>query len=110
MAKAAVYYNGQLAGVLSRSVKEDYHFIYDSSYIADPAMPPISLSFPKSKKEYQANYLFPFFDGLLTEGINKDIQCRLLKIDENDDFTRLLKTAGGDTIGAISIKELKDDL
>lgn len=35
-----------------------------------------------------------FFFGLLSEGINKDIQCRLLKIDEDDDFTRLIQTAG----------------
>ena len=29
----------------------------------------------------------------------------LLKIDEADDFTRLIKTAGEDTIGAITVKE-----
>jgi len=52
--------------------------------------------------------LFSFFSGLLSEGINKDIQCRLLKIDENDDFTRLLKTAGEDTIGAITVKAITD--
>ena len=37
------------------------------------------------------------------------MQCRLLKIDENDDFTRLIKTAGEDTIGAITVKELKEN-
>jgi serine/threonine-protein kinase HipA len=50
--------------------------------------------------------LFPFFYGILSEGVNKDIQCRLLKIDEQDDFTRLLETAGEDTIGAITIKKI----
>jgi serine/threonine-protein kinase HipA len=42
--------------------------------------------------------------------VNKDIQCRLLRIDENDDFTRLLQTAGDDTIGAITVKPADDDL
>jgi serine/threonine-protein kinase HipA len=50
--------------------------------------------------------LFAFFQGLLAEGINKDIQCRLLKIDENDDFLRLLQTAGNDTIGAVTVKAM----
>ena len=52
--------------------------------------------------------LFPFFYGLLSEGINKDIQCRLYKIDENDDFTRLLLTAREDTIGSITVKAEDD--
>jgi serine/threonine-protein kinase HipA len=51
--------------------------------------------------------LFPFFYGLLSEGTNKEIQSKLLKIDENDDFTRLIKTAENDTIGAITIKEIR---
>jgi hypothetical protein len=29
-----------------------------------------------------------------------------LKIDENDDFTRLLKTANTETIGVITVREL----
>jgi serine/threonine-protein kinase HipA len=51
--------------------------------------------------------LFPFFYGLLAEGENKDMQCRILKIDENDSFTRLLKTASEDTIGGVIVKEIK---
>jgi serine/threonine-protein kinase HipA len=59
---------------------------------------------PKGQQVYQRKDLFPFFFGLLAEGINKNIQCRLLRIDEDDNFTRLLKTAGEDTIGGITIK------
>jgi serine/threonine-protein kinase HipA len=40
--------------------------------------------------------------------MNKDIQCRLLKIDQEDDFTRLISTAGKETIGAITVKALND--
>jgi HipA-like protein len=50
--------------------------------------------------------MFPFFSGLLAEGLNKQIQCRMLKIDEQDDFTRLIKTATTETIGAITLKQV----
>jgi HipA-like protein len=110
MPGAHVYYNGTLAGRLVKNNAEDYRFVYDSIYFADAKMPAISLTLPKARQEHQSDQLFSFFSGLLTEGINKDIQCRLLKIDENDDFTRLLKTTGEDTIGAITIKEMTDDV
>ena len=106
MAKAKVYNNNVLAGYLEKAAPGDYRFTYEGSYLADPAHPSISLTLPKTHQEYRENALLPFFAGLLAEGINKDIQCRLLKIDEEDEFTRLLKTAGEDTIGAITIKEI----
>ena len=106
MAKAGVYNNGVLAGILEKTADDHYSFTYSEDYFVNRDKPSISLSFPKTKKHYEATELFPFFYGLLAEGINKDIQCRLLKIDENDDFTRLIKTAGEDTIGAITVREL----
>jgi serine/threonine-protein kinase HipA len=110
MPTAGVYYNGRLAGVLSKTGFGDYRFIYETEYLSDPKMPAISLTLPKTNREYHGNQLFSFFSGLLAEGINKEIQCRLLKIDENDDFTRLIKTAGQDTIGAITVKAIKDEV
>lgn len=107
MAKAMVYNNNIPAGILEKKAPDDYCFVYNDEYFADPSLPPISLTLPKNKKEHQSPVLFSFFAGLLAEGINKDIQCRLLKIDEEDDFTRLIKTAGDDTIGAITVKEIK---
>ena len=104
MQKGAVYCNGRLAGHIEKD--DVYKFIYDQEYFDDPLAPAISLTMPKSQKEYTSKVLFSFFAGLLTEGINKNIQCRLLKIDESDDFTRLLKTSGEDTIGAITVKEI----
>ena len=106
MAKAGVYNNGVLAGYLEKRGPADYHFEYEPSYWANPLRPSISLTLPKTHQAYDSPMLFPFFSGLLAEGINKEIQCRLLRIDENDDFTRLLKTAGEDTIGAITVKEI----
>jgi hypothetical protein len=43
---------------------------------------------------------------LLAEGENKLLQCRLLKIDEYDHFTRLLRTCATETIGGITVKEV----
>jgi HipA-like protein len=106
MAKGEVYNNGVLAGWLEKRTAEDYRFTYEDRYRTDPSLPAISLILPKTEAEYQSFSLFSFFAGLLAEGINKEIQCRLLKIDEDDDFTRLLKTAVEDTIGAVTIKEI----
>lgn len=107
MANAAIYNNGILAGFLEKLAPNDYTFTYTDQYFNDSSLPSISLTLPKTKKEHQSPVLFSFFTGLLAEGINKNIQCRLLKIDEEDDFTRLLKTAAEDTIGAITVKEIE---
>lgn len=106
MQRGAVYCNGTLAGHIEKEGAESYRFIYQDDYYNDPEAKAISLTLPKTQKEFLSDQLFSFFSGLLTEGINKNIQCRLLKIDENDDFTRLLKTAGEDTIGAVTVKEI----
>lgn len=105
MQKGYVYNNGRLAGYIEKHSPVKYVFRYEDDYFNDPAATAISLTLPKARQEYSSDQVFPFFAGLLTEGINKNIQCRLLRIDENDDFTRLLKTAGGDTIGAITVNE-----
>ena len=107
MTKAEIYNNGVLAGYLEKRGPEEYLFTYENNYWLDTSLPSISLTLPKTQQTWQSSALFPFFAGLLAEGINKDIQCRLLKIDERDDFTRLLKTAGEDTIGAITVKEIQ---
>jgi serine/threonine-protein kinase HipA len=109
MAKGTVYNNGLLAGILEKFDASSYVFTYTDEYFSNRDRPAISLSFPKTKQTYEGKELFPFFYGLLAEGINKDIQSRLLRIDEDDDFTRLIKTAGEDTIGAITVKELTEE-
>ncbi len=101
---AKVYYNNLLVGDLSKE-KDKYIFQYDENYLRDESLPSISLTLPKRKEAFISEYLFPFFYGLLAEGDNKELQCRTLKIDENDNFTRLLKTAGKDTIGGVIVKE-----
>lgn len=102
--KGLVYCNDRFAGVLEYRIGE-YVFSYDPAYLGDGSLPPISLSFPKMKGEFLSSTLFPFFFGLLAEGNEKTLQCAALKIDENDHFTRLLKTAGSSTIGAVTVRE-----
>ncbi|GAB4235610.1 MAG: hypothetical protein Tsb0034_09880 [Ekhidna sp.] len=105
--RAEVYNNGLLAGLLEKTEQGEYVFTYDQQYLNDPATSAISLTLPKTDETYHSPVLFPFFYGLLSEGANKQTQCRLLKIDEKDHFSQLLKTANSDTIGSITIKELK---
>lgn len=103
--KAEVYFDGTLVGFLSKTDNK-YFFEYTRDYIGNQEDPPISLSLPKRTEPFISDRLFPFFYGLLSEGDNKELQCRLLNIDENDHFTRLLKTAELDTIGGITVREI----
>lgn len=104
--KGVVYCNGVQAGIIEKTRSGEYVFTYDTIYLENPVYPPISLTLPKTSQAHTSHVLFPFFYGLLSEGVNKEIQCRLLKIDEQDDYGRLLNTAGEDTIGAITVKKL----
>lgn len=104
--KAGVYNNGILAGVLEKLSNGTYSFEYDEDYLQNDKNPSISLTLPRSTIKHESDKLFAFFFGLLSEGVNKNIQCRLLKIDENDHFGRLLLTAQEDNIGSITVKPL----
>ena len=104
MRTAQIFYNGQLAGLLSKS-GGTYRFIYDKAYLAAAGNRPISLTLPLREAPYESDVLFPAFVNFLSEGANKAMQTRLLKIDENDYFGLLLATAGGDRIGPLTIKE-----
>jgi len=99
---ARVLERGEPAGVLEET-EAGYRFTYDRDYLSDPLAPSISLTLPKRAAPYESPYLFSFFQGLLAEGALKDLQCRILKIDEEDHFGRLIRTAGGDTIGSVTV-------
>jgi HipA-like protein len=105
MRQANVYYRDTLSGIL-RQDAEGYVFEYLPAYLGNPALPAISLTLPKRREAFRSGILFPFFFGLLAEGENKALQCRLLRIDENDHFTRLLRTCATETIGGITVREV----
>ena len=104
MRSARVFYNGRQVGLLSKDGRT-YRFVYDKAYLAAASSRPISLTLPLRVKPYESEVLCPAFANLLSEGSNKAIQTRLLKIDEKDYFSLLLATAGGDHIGPITLKE-----
>ncbi len=99
-----VYCCGAFAGRIEE-VPDGYRFTYDTGYLASATSKPISLTLPMQGEPYTSKFLFPFFFGLLAEGILKETQCRKLKMDEHDHFGRLLKTAHSDTIGDVTVVE-----
>lgn len=102
---ANVLYNEQLAGILSKAGNR-YFFTYNSNYLQDAKARPVSITLPLSQQSYESERLFPVFINMLSEGANKRMQCRLLKIDENDYFSLLMATAKEDNIGPITIEEI----
>lgn len=109
MRSAEVYYKDELAGILTEKSRNEYQFRYDDSWFINDAKPPVSLTMPKNRQEYESEFLFPFFFNMLSEGFNRQLQSRMLRIDENDFFGLLVASAQYDTIGAITIKPVAQD-
>jgi len=105
MIQVNIYDDTTLAGTLEYD-ENNYIFTYADSFLTSKETTAISLTLPKQKEPFISKTLHPFFSGLLAEGSLKELQCKQLKIDENDDFTRLIKTAKDDTIGTITIGEI----
>lgn len=103
--KAIVKLNGRTVGYLEKVQGGEFTYAYVDGY--DGA--PISRTFKNRSTHYHRadGKMFPFFSGLLSEGSLKELQCRVLKIDENDVFTRLVKTAGN-AIGAVTVHPFEE--
>ncbi|MDA1029170.1 MAG: HipA N-terminal domain-containing protein [Bacteroidetes bacterium] len=104
---AEIYRNGVLAGRLAEVKRHQFVFTYTEQYLADSSQPAVSLSLPKTQKEYRSEGLFPFFSNMLSEGANKKLQSKQLRIDEEDDFGLLMATAQVETIGAVTVKPIE---
>jgi serine/threonine-protein kinase HipA len=100
MRTARVFNHGRLAGHL-KETEAGFVFTYIRSYLLNGEA--ISLTLPVRPEPYAAPMLFPFFYGLLAEGSTREIQHRVLKIDEEDVFGLLLATCE-DAIGSVSIE------
>lgn len=96
-----VYLNNQFVGEVFRE-DDEFVFQYDKNYLSDLNSIPLSLSLPKSSENYRFKKLFPFFEGLLSEGWMKKVQETNQHIDERDSFTRLLEN-GEELIGAVKV-------
>lgn len=106
MRATEIYHNGIFAGILTEENRRQFVFKYDDNYFIDECKPAISLTLPKTKKEYRSEFLFPFFFNMLSEGANKRLQSKLLRIDEEDSFGLLMAIAQKDTIGAVTVKPI----
>ncbi len=100
-----VFVNDEEAGIISYQDSQ-YIFKYSDDYFNNTQKKAISVTLPKTQQEYQSKTLFPFFFNMLSEGVNRNLQCRQLQIDENDYFGLLLATGGTETIGAVSVKSI----
>jgi HipA-like protein len=107
MRKAKILYKNQEAGMLIQHDNGSFTFKYDNSWISDETKPSVSLTLPKSQHEFHSEFLFPFFYNMLPEGSNKQIVCKLNRLDSNDYFGLLLTTAKNDTIGAVKVIKIE---
>jgi serine/threonine-protein kinase HipA len=99
--RARVMFQDKLAGTIEE-VEGGYRFTYEPTFIAQGRA--ISQSLPLKEEPFVSSGLFAFFLGLLPEGWYREIVCKKLKIDENDDFG-LLVGCCKDCIGAVWIEE-----
>ncbi len=105
MRKAEVLYKKEVAGILTQLDDGSFVYRYVDAWFQATNKPSISLTLPKTKQEYQSEFLFPFFYNMLPEGSNKQVVCFEMRIDSNDLFGLLMVTAESDTIGAIQIRK-----
>ncbi len=76
MRQAQIFCNNIFAGVLTETDSGKYIFRYDESFLFDEKQTAISLSFPKSQREFTSTELFPFFYN-----INNITTCNVSRIN-----------------------------
>jgi serine/threonine-protein kinase HipA len=108
MRQAAVLFKTEEAGILTQHDDGSFSFQYHASWVDDSSKPGISLTLPKKKTAYQADFLFPFFYNMLPEGSNKLLVCKRNRIDLDDYLGLLMTIAKNDTIGAVTVIKIKD--
>jgi serine/threonine-protein kinase HipA len=103
MRQGEIWQNKTLAGILTED-DNGYHFKYDKAYLENESTLAVSLTLPLQEEQFSAEYLFPFFDGLIPEGWLLEIAHKNWKINPRDRMGLLLTTCR-DCIGNISIIE-----
>ena len=108
MRKAKVLFKNDEAGILTQHDDGSFSFRYHDDWVANNSKQSISLTLPKTEKEFHSRYLFPFFYSMRPEGSNKQVVCKLNKIDPEDNFGLLMTTAKNDSIGAVRIIKIEN--
>ena len=106
MRSAKILYKNEEAGLLTQDDDGAFTFSYNDVWMADNSKPSISLTLPKHEREFHSKFLFPFFYNMLPEGSNKQVACKLNRIDLTDYFGLLMTTAKYDSIGAVTVKAI----
>jgi serine/threonine-protein kinase HipA len=109
MRKAKVLFKNEEAGILTQFDDGSFSFCYHEDWLINNDRKSISLTLPKAEKMFHSKYLFPFFYNMLPEGSNKQVVCRLNRIDSEDYFGLLMTTAKNDSIGAVRVIKLENE-
>jgi serine/threonine-protein kinase HipA len=109
MRKAKVLFKNEVAGVLIQNDDGTFIFQYQDDWIKDITTKSISPTLPKAEKTFFSSYLFPFFYNMLPEGSNKQIVCKLNRIDHDDHFGILMVSAKYDSVGAVTIVKIENE-
>lgn len=102
MRRAKIYYQNNLAGILTETDEGDYVFQYDKQFVEEHPKEFITFSMPVSQVPYRDKRLFPFFEGLIPEGWLLAIASKSWKINRNDRMG-LLMACCRNCIGAVSV-------
>ncbi len=109
MRQLNVFWNDKLAGHLTELAPNNgYLFEYNPAYL-NSDLPHVSLTLPKAQTCYKSKLLFPFFANMLPEGALRRLVCREHHLDENDLFGILSSMTHADSIGAVSLKNPRDE-
>ena len=109
MRKAKVLFKNEEAGILTQHDDGSFSFRYHDDWSDNNSKQSISLTLPKTEKEFHSEYLFPFFYNMLPEGSNKQVVCKLNRIDREDHFGLLMSTAENDSIGAVRVIKIESE-
>jgi len=106
--QADVLFHGEPVGVL-QELQNGFRFAYAPEWVLS-SRPSVSASLPIRTAPYESVRLFPFFQGLLSEGELRRVQMRIARLDDADAFGLLLATCREDTAGAVTVRPLLEEI
>lgn len=98
---AAIQLDGTHVGILVEA-EGQFHFSYDSEWLANHDAVPISKTMPLRENPYSSKNLLPFFENLLPEGWLLELSTAKFKISKDDIFGLLLATCK-DCFGSVEV-------
>lgn len=108
MRRAEIFYQKDLAGLLTETDEGHFVFQYTKDYIERFPSQFLTFTMPVTTKSYEDKRLFSFFEGLIPEGWLLDIASKNWKINPNDRMG-LLMACCQNCIGAVSVKPIPEE-